>query len=60
MYIIPTCTVYRQYRVLLSLSTEEKPAQDDVIKWTHLLRYLPFVLGIPGHRWIPRTKAMDA
>ena len=24
MYIIPTCTVYRQYRVLLSLSTEEK------------------------------------
>ena len=33
---------------------------DGVIKWKHFLRYWPFVRGIPGHRWIPCTKASDA
>ena len=30
---------------------------DDVIKWKHFPRYLPFVRGI--HRIIPPTKASD-
>ena len=34
---------------------------DDVIKWKHFPLYWPFcVKGIPGHRWIPLTKASDA
>ena len=33
---------------------------DDVIKWKHFPRYWPFLRGIPGHRWLPRTKASDA
>ena len=33
---------------------------DDVIKWKHFPHYWPFVRGIPGHRWIPHTKASDA
>ena len=33
---------------------------DDVIKWKHFPRYWPFARGITGHRWIPRTKAIDA
>ena len=34
---------------------------DDVIKWKHFPRYLPFVRGIhrSGPRWIPHTKASD-
>ena len=33
---------------------------DDVIKWKHFPRYLPFVRGIHRSRWIPHTKASDA
>ena len=40
--------------------TGEKPPNDDVIKWKHFPRYWPFVLGITGDRWLPRTKASDA
>ena len=29
---------------------------DDVIKWKRFQRYWSFVRGIPGLRWIPRTK----
>ena len=29
-------------------------------KWKHFPRYWLFVKGIPGHRWIPLTKASDA
>ena len=31
-------------------------SHDDVIKCKHFPRYWPFVQGIPGHQWIPRTK----
>ena len=33
---------------------------DDVIKWKHFPRNLPFVRGIHRSRWIPHTKASDA
>ena len=33
---------------------------DDIIKWKHFPRYLPFVRGIHRHRWIPLTKASVA
>ena len=33
---------------------------DDVIKWKHFPRYLPFVRGIHRSRWIPRPKTSDA
>ena len=36
------------------------PFHDDVIKWKHFPRYLPFVRGIHRWRWIPRTKAINA
>ena len=31
-------------------------SHDDDIKCKHFPRYWPFVQGIPGHQWIPRTK----
>ena len=40
--------------------TEYYFIHDDVIKWKHFPRYWPFLRGITGHRWIPRTKASDA
>ena len=33
---------------------------EDVIQWKHFPCCWPFVLGIHGYRWIPRTKASDA
>ena len=33
---------------------------DDVIKWKHFPRYLPFVRGIHRWWWIPHTKDSDA
>ena len=51
----------------LSIETEQRilgpagsPQHDDIIKWKYFPRYWPFVRGIPGHPWIPRTKASDA
>ena len=38
--------------------TVDEETHDDVITWKHIPRYWPFVRGI--HRWIPRTKAIDA
>ena len=32
---------------------------DDVIKWKHFPRYLPFMRESTGHRWIPLTKASN-
>ena len=51
-----------------SWTTKQNPYQnpciyqghDDVIKWKHFPRCWPFVRGIHGNRWIPRTKASDA
>ena len=41
-------------------AVQSRSNHDHVIKWKHFPHYWPFVRGIHGHRWIPRTKASDA
>ena len=41
-------------------AVQSRSNHDHVIKWKHFPHYWPFVRGIHGHRWIPRTNASDA
>ena len=60
MELLQSCTKPSVYSMSFIKCVTMCCFHDDVIKWKHFPRYWPFVRGIHGSRWIPRTKASDA